>query len=1652
IMHNGMEAKTIYLVAKPSSVIVAKQSAWTLPEYKEQADQMKYVDITFGNECNQAQVLKAYRNMGLYNVVSEDPDIIEYVSSDGRNPGFRIKKASKEKQTITTQLLGQTYSTGVSIYPLDQTYKLFLTDDDGYLINNTFSMAYGTGISLQVGYGSNRALLRFTDDMLPTYQVKSSNTSILEVEHNSSDHTIKLLPKKAGKATITVTLDHDPLKRKTTRTITVVEDNIIGVEMKLRPSAGMAESPVSAEEVAVDSRMDQASQPKIEIRDIDLKKVRERSQKDHYYVIDSITVDGVDGQISANKVNITWSSSNAKVAKVVTNDGENRLYIYGGGKTKISGKLNSVEADGKTMVSKAGIALGVEINVEKTPTNADLTIMVPDVDYYYWKDAQAPITFALKNGYEVEDVLYSTTNPHDIELIKNEETDEYKIRLKRDIRSNIKKISKQMTFIVKCKGYDNLISKTVKLKFVDGSPTPIMDKNKVVLELDKSGDLDEIILTVPVLDGADHSDRANIRGLGTNELQDSILKPADAKTAKLLGIDQDKPYDSSVASDTSPTLFSYLSFHIVNRSDNSNKLGILQYSPYPNYQLKAGTYNFILTPRADICSGSETIIEAMKPVKFSVVIEDTRPKAVITRDKLELNKSYPSKTAETTVRLPEGTRNLYTDYYRPEMISQPKEAEAQHHGDGTNIRVTGRAGNNETERIYTFQAHPYSVEGVYEYQYLPRVDTDPGSDSNNIYLEPIIIRVEVTAEAAKVKFGQNKLKVDSSVPGSYLVPYVISGDYNQARKYHSAVVYRDATTQDKITWTDTEPRIEGTGFYGNGFEGVLVSVSEKTLAGTYKYYVAPEIFLDTYGTTKLPRIPLTIVVDGSKKVKAKASVKQLTLSNQYVSEQQGIVNFSTDDSMAILRSYEVAGADERTKAAMADGKVLGKTYFTEQFDEVYRAEGVQFKTFGADPGTYQFLVTPVVEISIQENTFDDYHLEPVKISVKVQDKKPKFSMKEDSAVIYADYGDTHRLELLDPEQIIDEDAAFTEGYDNEKKYYLVKDTSGKKIVYQLVEGTKDVNGNYVEPANCYAVVTSEQNGDITVAPGTQTATLTQTITLKDQMIQRQLPLNDGIAETVTEMSDTQKIHITVKGQGEKAKAQINMTGLTLNRNYDFADANLLGEKNIFRIAADAATFDARTKAYITKYEVVESKAPAKGAGALSLQYCTYDEDNDEWVDASFAKDSDSLSLRLKTNGSVVKGKYLFTITPSVSPVPASDPSWQEEQETKLNSVQVTVTVTDSKPKVTFDRTKISMNMHYDVISSINMSTSMGEMQDPVIEPIGKNAGSVWMETFVCRDGICILHVDKEKSTPKGTYKFQVTPVSILSDGTTEELSGQKKIISVEVSDKLPKVTLQNSSLTFDAIIGPYADVDIVDGGVHVPKGIPYVQTRANLSGELSDQIEEMDIHQWKLLSAPKGVDERALWLENGKYYGGNIKNRIMVCFSENPVPGKYVISVTPRVRGDRIGELELESVKLTVTVARNLPKAKLMKKSVTLNSNYQQEGVTELSVGKGYKLHHVAAKLVSYPTKKIGEDVTSTKKDVNVWYENGYTDNSIYMHAEATLNALPGTYKYKLTPVIQLKNGESMALAPFNYSVVVKPSMPLKVLTFIFLSIQQIQI
>ena len=72
-------------------------------------------------------------------------------------------------------------------------------------------------------------------------------------------------------------------------------------------------------------------------------------------------------------------------------------------------------------------------------------------------------------------------------------------------------------------------------------------------------------------------------------------------------------------------------------------------------------------------------------------------------------------------------------------------------------------------------------------------------------------------------------------------------------------------------------------------------------------------------------------------------------------------------------------------------------------------------------------------------------------------------------------------------------------------------------------------------------------------------------------------------------------------------------------------------------------------------------------------------------------------------------------------------------------------------------------------------------------------------------------------------------------------------------------------------------------------------------------------------------------------------------------------------------------------------------------------------------------------------EVVDTKLDVIAWSEIGPQDNdrnSITINTTASVNAMPGTYKFKLTPQVELQNGNAVELVPVTYTVKVVATLP----------------
>lgn len=1641
--------KTVYIVARPKKVTVP--TTLDVPvEGSTLGDGVLSVDIGQDDEDTKA-ALMAYFELGLYTTTSQDDHFIPNPSPySGDVVGMYIMPmpSAKAPVTITTTLLGTSYTTKATVLCIERDQTIALGDDtNGYLKNGMISMEHAGEILLPLTYGPTGTENTFTLTMLSknislSGGVKSSNPAVIaignEVYQNGG---ICLNVLKAGTATITVSLLNDPLGRKTTKTIQVVDSPIEGFTVKLNDD--------TAQLLAT------ATQPAEAVQTISIAK-----GSTNYIVPADFVPTAIEGAtINSADYDIQWTSSDANV--LVWNGTDNRFDIKGSGTASLTGTLwnkttKKADTSGlkvtfivtikdyqpafpitKFSVSKestegtrfeaiptagtiidwvkstivvsedesAAVANGLSIEdgtgkiayikaegatkgkgdyfiklcvkdtvgdtdaehyeyqkvsievTEKVPTDKDIDITVPAVDCFYWSEQQGVITFTMKNGYEIDTdklIEYVPFPDDKIELVYDGSGEErvYRLNIKEDIATLItdRNFQKTFTFEVPVKGYTKPISKTVTLKYENVAP-------KVEVIGETKAQIDHVNTpTATIMTGVDEERAFNFSALGIEERYSTIsAKNTAAKNlCKEAGVD---------ANGIDPTAFEdYFNFSSETMEESRfNQIKVELGSEY----VPSGTYQFTLTTWIEIpAADHKTYYRTLNPVTFDVVVKETRPKTVFSETTLTINRYADGVHAKTI--LSAGDQQVkFEGAPELELVSKPAKASE---GYLDNVLLEYDIDEKDASQMI-IRVSPYNggdgsklaVPGKYVFNVRGTVIEINGISTGPIKLPATALTVIVADTAPKVSLDTSTVTIDNMylnescqmVMSSSGAGDTIDGD-----------LYRVAKDGDPITeFSDTEPEVL--------FNSNIISVKakESTQAGTYTYYVQPQVKIKdadhAYPTTN--RLKITVKVTSSRP-KAKAASASIKLNNQYESAQFASVEYTCDG--ADITGFIMTPADAKSK------NVTG-------IDWGNRGNHLMVRTGVNTPtGTYTYQVTPKADMTIRDVLYTGVSLAPIKLTVTVVSAKPTLKLKTATATLYPQYGAATVLPMLDVAEAIKVDATAPH------TFYLNK--VGKLYKVENEQGTE-----------CYAKLVSTEDGSIEVSPESASQFLSKDLTVKNVIINRELEIKQFGGGSIP-LTDMQTINVVFKASA-KPTATIDKTALTFNTYFDLTPENMEAPENIITVGTTASSPDGTTGAYITKYELTMSGA----------------KNNIQAVPAGeFTGTKSTLSLMVIPM--MANGTTTVTVTPYVSNVPFDSPAYNPGALTKLNPVKFTVKFSNNKPVVNYSKKTLTLNERMPQDQTIDMKPTFESIAFAEITlksmPKGATDGMVDMWEGTDDNGFeqLIARVN-DTTAPTGNYVFNVTPVVQCSDGSMLNLATQA--ITVKVTNTLPKVAFQSAAVKINTTTNTAP--------------APSTMAKVVFSGEFADQIKDC-YYDFIPTTKPKTAWEGAVRLKMDE---GELWDRVIVeCADRNVPAGIYKFDVVPYPQGDNVNYDGMKKISLSVTVTNSNPKASLAKTATTLNAYYgQQDDTNYLKLPLEYEVEDSATgiKLVSYPS---GKDGANTREAVDVYTETNH--GRTYVKAWSSTEALPGTYKFEITPVIKMGADDLIELNKVTYSVKVANVLP----------------
>ncbi len=1127
--------------------------------------------------------------------------------------------------------------------------------------------------------------------------------------------------------------------------------------------------------------------------------------------------------------------------------------------------------------------LPVTISIIDTyPTTDDVTLSVPDLDYFY-HFTQEPIQLQTTDEYKVESVTmepYSGYTSAQKEVVNDNFGLEaisangiitgYRIVVKNnllqaeDLLDHIivteKGFLNKVDFKIICKGYDasHAVTKTVALDFVNGKSK--VNTERTTFHLNNSNAVNKYATVLQVTAKNDPA-QAVLDVFGTDSTGNcSVMIPNNDAAKKLY---KQTVSSSYVAGEPMDVTKGPLNFIIEPKDGTHDNRFVISASK----DTPLGTYVYKLIPKTEIMTGSG-IHRALDSLNITVKIDHIEPEVKLQAQTLTLNGYYPSVSA-STVLVP--STSIEYAPFETSWITVKSKPKASMSDDDVSLRVQTDE-SNSSGKVYANIRYG-APAGTYKFQITPRIVGVNGNDieSGAIALKPVTLSVHVKNTLPKVTLSQKSFTADNAFcEQEYRIEMTASGEYDKFAD--SSQIYRSKKGDDSVITTPLsakEPTIRIVS------ENIYVKMNPETMKGTYRYYIAPALKIDSVESdiTETTRQELVIKVTSTRPT-AIPSKKVIKLERLYASGTEGAVQFSTKTTGLEFADYE---AKCIAKPRTASGNEIRFEKDAQNSSKLT----AKLCEANAPNGSYKFSITPKVTMKIRGVQYGNgenspISLAPVIVTVKLSSNVPKFKMETSTAKLYRKYGNVSRLRILDSLNALADDA-------QKITYYLVK-LKGK---YKLTSDASLAD-------TAYAIVTSEENGDIVVQKGANINSLSKAVTIKNLTVNRTLKLKQNAVSSTSAIADKRKIAITIYPEVKEPVIRFSKSKLVLNRYFDFDSEGLLENRIEVSTTAAAKSWTGADEdvygAYITDCSAKVVKVP-KGGSINDLQIAMDYE--------SGSGTSGSVMLRAIPKESAVMGEYRVEVGATVNEYPVGHPNYTSSKNVPLTKKVYKIILNSTKQKVTYSAKKATVNRYEKNDSEVIELSIPGRKRYSVVAseieltrcPKG-NTSNVWV-TQESEDGSCYLTINHKTSATAGNYEFAVIPKVTTSSGS---YTAAKQKIVIKVVATYPKAAFLPGKLKIKLATSK-ADR-------------PSATTKVVYSGALASQIENAD-YTYEAISRPKKEnDANAVILQA---QGNNIT---AICRDKSITPGTYKFRLTPTLHSTDVAYPTIKPITLTVTVSK----------------------------------------------------------------------------------------------------------------------------------------
>lgn len=1620
--------KSLWVVIKPTSY-KTDQSKYDACVGASESSQIGLNIEELTDSSAKANVLKAYKDMGVYSVQSSNPALMSVgISEDDAMPYVRAIKASgTESPTVTINICEEKQTANVDCYPFpsEDSLEVRLTKADGSEVSdvydtNTGRLIQGKVIRAEVGLHNTKN--DFISLNHENYKIEFSQSGIVthEMITDAGHDYIEFSGTKIGNTKMKVTLIDDPSK---SRQADIICDVVAGeyiaastiiLETDYTPTEEFPGWNTVAGDDVFELDWKKAANGTLSISDLTVQKsdgsyAQERG--DNFTIISSdkgiLTVELKSGK----RLQYSIKSSDSKVA--IWDDATRGIKLIGPGTADITAQVLNYD----------GVKDVVQTSFKFTVSLKDYTPRLDNTTFVINKRITSGI---IMTPFYVDNHIIT-----DLEVVNTDGT----------ATEFGTEVNGEGICVLKATNYQGEFNKELpyKLKMSVNGMTEVQDVDVKIKVIDQTPTAKDVNITVPVLDTfftMDSRDTMEYEGVNGYTVEriavnpvandgtsnEAFLEVCDFAAPNEIRI---KPNVSSLTKAQKKVAFDVYFVGFTEPVTKSVELSTTNNAPKITFDMTILSVDTAATDVNGFSSASAIMTSSVeREVRLELAGDSSNAKKLEAEDSDAIhfgrdasnrltayvrsdvaNGSYvytitpkvvigtdglndiikPTNATKITIKvtntkpvvnLEKGEVTLNRNY--PSMsgvtaltfgsdvaLRYPTEIEGGVGEEYFNINV----GENGAINIAMKSSTNLPPVGKYSFTVKPWADSIDGRVVP-VALTPKTFIVKVVDTLPKSSLGMNKITVDNAfVDKVYTIPVQIDGNYS----YINPTIVGETDVDRQANLVTSDPN------------GILkIQVGPDVLAGKYKYLITPLAQLDglcnpvTLNAGK--PLELTVTVTSTRPT-AKLQKSVLNVNRMYPEAEieTGYCRVAVSND-ATITDITLDPLDRNAKGLTDEQKVICQT----DLDENGKITGFVVKPTNSTPkGTYTYSVRTTAM-----NSGNMVALAKQSIKIIVSDNAPEFTLDKAQFVLNSSFGNvvsSDETSISDPQNLI-------QNVLNQETYLVKRDN---KFVFVNTASDPNVDTRY-------AHVTVDNKGIIKVESCDETAAFeaSTNLTLQVELKGNPTPID------VT-------VPIKVKKNNTTPETILDKAALNLNRNFD------LSYENLESVASLKVTTSMADVANIVDLDITV-KTPRGGED--NIAYYLVDAAGNGVRTANLAqRDLNELYIRFVTADEPQTGSYTFTITPQLSKYMSGTTDRNErKEEIKAAAKKFVITVNNTVPTASYE-TKLNLNNNdHDTTAQtkvvlnqdqtdINMdeSTIVLKSYPKKADPYG--VALEWQE----EDGIIYLRAAQGYSgVVAGTYQFNVTPKVNKTDGSLMNLA--TKTVSVVVANTTTKAFLQNPTLNINS-----------------SSTVLSATTNLLYSGLFADRITGANYDGMvELISAPKNAKEGILAVTVDP--AGLVEAN---CLSSNITAGTYKFKITPNVwemNEAGITNLDLSTIKpvtLSVVIKNNNPKATYSRSSTSLNRYFANEnavGTIKLNTDDRIDSVNTRATLLSYPE--------GGRNAVNISFDETNIPNKVQLRAKSSASAPTGKYVFEIAPKVILSNGQAITLPAVKHTVTVAAS------------------